>query len=434
MLIKVVTQKLLLLSLSLVCIIGSIQGQENTETTEPSTSTETAAPKTTNYKWQTPAGIYTDPSSFFSLHGYVNGVYAGKSPHWTNSDPTQLGKPAQLLVPKTDKSAFQFDAALVISSEITQKTRVLIETHFVSDPSNSGAAGPGGLTIAMTEATASYDLASEYLTVSAGLFWVPFGIVNTDWLGAQNLFGLIPRASGVIPVHYNEKGVRLNGAISISRKIGINYVVSLGNGVENMNISGQSSFDKNDDKTFAGRIGVFPGLGDKLSIGLSYLRGQLSATGDSSLGATNVLRYPSTIRASGVDVTFIMDNFKLRGYGIISTQDLLTSGGLTGASEDLSIDRQGAAIEASYTITISKKLPTLIPKVRFDWVNIGSLGTNGSGDVAVATYTTYVTSFGLNIGINQFVYFSFDYNIAREHKGQAEHDNDRFLAKMTAQF
>ena len=34
------------------------------------------------YQWKIPGGKYIDPVSFFSLHGYVNAVYAGESPEW----------------------------------------------------------------------------------------------------------------------------------------------------------------------------------------------------------------------------------------------------------------------------------------------------------------------------------------------------------------
>ena len=130
-----------------------------------------------NYQWVTPAGEYLDPTSFFSMHGYVNAVYAGESEEWTNPDPTQLGGPGQLLVPNTVNSSFQYDFALILSSEISERTRILVESHYVSDPSGGGAAGPGGITIAITEAAASFDLIPKYLTITGGLFWSPFGII-----------------------------------------------------------------------------------------------------------------------------------------------------------------------------------------------------------------------------------------------------------------
>ena len=127
----------------------------------------------TNFSWQTPAGNYTDPTSFFSLHGYVNGVFAGTSKDWLAPDPTKLGPPGQLLVPNTKNSSFAYDFALIFGSELTERTRILLETHYVVDPSGSGAAGPGGITVAITEAAGSFDIIPKYLTMTAGLFWSP---------------------------------------------------------------------------------------------------------------------------------------------------------------------------------------------------------------------------------------------------------------------
>ena len=67
-----------------------------------------------------------------------------------------------------------------------------MEIHLVNSPSGTGAAGPGGLTLVLTEANAKFKLYKNYANIAAGIFWVPFGIHNNDWLGAQNLFTTIP--------------------------------------------------------------------------------------------------------------------------------------------------------------------------------------------------------------------------------------------------
>lgn len=255
----------------------------------------------TDFRWQTAAGDYLDPSSFFSLHGYVNGIYGSKSEGWTDPDPTQLGAPGQLLVPNTPNSSFQYDFAIIISSELSERTRIVFESHYVSNPSGNGTAGPGGITIAITEAAASYDLIPQYLTFTAGLFWSPFGIINEDWLGAQNNFSLVPRASGAYPVHYNERGIRINGYHHFSDNAGINYVMSIGNGVSNFNISGQQSFDNSNGKTVVGRVGIFPGLGKDLEIGISAMSGKMREVEDLSLPIGNSARYRNSADVFGID-------------------------------------------------------------------------------------------------------------------------------------
>ena len=86
------------------------------------------------FRWDTVAGAYLDPTSIFALHGYVNGVYASASPDWTAPDPTRPGPPGQLLVPPPNVASYHFDAGLVLSSQNSPRTSILMETHAVTDP------------------------------------------------------------------------------------------------------------------------------------------------------------------------------------------------------------------------------------------------------------------------------------------------------------
>ncbi len=143
------------------------------------------------FRWTSVAGGYRDPTSVFALHGYVDGVFASASRDWIRPDPTRPGPPGQLLVPNANVASFQFDSGVILSSQISPRTEILVEVHAVTDPSGRGAAGPGGLTLAMTEATASWQIARDVLRVSGGLYWAPFGTVNNDWMGAQNVFSVV---------------------------------------------------------------------------------------------------------------------------------------------------------------------------------------------------------------------------------------------------
>ncbi|MEP2511402.1 MAG: hypothetical protein ABJH72_18675 [Reichenbachiella sp.] len=384
----------------------------------------------TDYSWQTPAGKYLEPSSFFSLHGYVNGVYAGSSDEWTNPDPTQLASPGQLLVPNSDNSSFQYDFAIIIGSELTERTRVAVEAHYVSDPSGRGAAGPGGLSIAVTEATGSYDLVPKALTISAGIFWSPFGIINKDWLGAQNKFSLVPRASGAYPVHYNERGIRVNGVFDLSENSAINYVVSLGNGLSNYNLSGQASYDNNDNKTITARIGFYPGLGKDLEIGLSYMNGKLRDGLDATIvNISNPERYGSQTSAFGIDAAYKLDNLSFQGYFVSSKEELSTDG----VNSPGDIKRMGYTGEILYLFeTDLEYLKGIRPKFRYDFIEVDQLYLNGL-NVDSRTLDTRTLSFGSDIVISDNFRFGFDYNISTEN-GQTEIENDRFVGKLIAQF
>lgn len=391
----------------------------------------------TDYNWSTPAGKYLDAVSFFSLHGYVNAVYAGPSEDWTAPDPTQVGKPGQLMVPNTNKSSFLYDFALIFSSEMNERTRIAIETHYVSDPSGQGAAGPGGITIAVTEATGSYDLIPQYLTVSGGIFWSPFGTVNKDWLGAQNAFSFIPRASGAYPIHYNERGIRVNGAFNLGSNAAINYVASIGNGVGKWDLSGQYSVDNNDGKTFTSRVGIFPGLKKDLELGLSWTSGSMRSSGDLNMNIDDPLRYEAGMRAFGIDYRYSKNNFTLRGYSIFSTEDLSDDDSGNSPSD---INRKGSMVEVLYQFPLETKvLKGIQPRLRFDRIKLDQLmmetpaQPSAASDLGVRFLSTNVVSYGVDFIATKNIRFAFDYSAVNE-EGQSELDNNRFVGKLIAQF
>lgn len=385
------------------------------------------------YAWKTAGRHYVVPLAFFSIHGYLEGVFGGPSKDWTAADPTQVGAPGQLLVPNTGDSSFQFDAALFISTDTSAHTRSLIELHLVSDPGGQGAAGPGGLTFAITEASVSWDLYKSYLTLGGGIFWAPFGIVNIDWLGGQALFLLVPRASAAFPAHFNERGVRLNGATSLGKGFGLNYVVSVGNGVHSFDIGGQRSYDADNDKTVIGRVGLFPGLGPDLELGASFAAGTLREAGDATLMPGDARRYPGAFSAFGGDLTWLLGNLELRSYYIYSLESLGTTMGVSPPD----ITRQGLMAEASYRFWVDLpvgNVRAIVPKARFDWLSIDALDATGA---SAANMQTSVYSFGIDFRSAGTVgaVLSLEYHIQDELKGfAAPLDNDRFVARLLARF
>lgn len=383
-----------------------------------------------NYQWKVPAGRYIDPTSFFSLHGYIDSVYGSFSRDWTKADPAQVPGPGQVLVPNSNVSGFQYDAALIVGTEIARDIRAMFESHWVSDPSGSGAAGPGGNTIVVTEAAGSWDLAPSYATLSAGIFWAPFGTVNHDWLGPQNLFTLIPRASAAFPTHWNERGLRLNGAKAFSAGFGANYVVSYGNGVQSWDIGGQSSFDKNENKTVMGRIGLFPGLGKKLEVGASFAAGQLRATPDLTKPVGDPTRSPAKLAASGIDVTYQSDDVTLRSYWINSLEKL---GSIPGEFKQDNLNRNGFMAEAAYDITPQApilKIKTFTPKVRFDWVDVQALT---AASTAANHFKSAVYSVGLGLRPHDRVVVNLEYHIQKE-LSRPELSNNRFVGRLSFGF
>lgn len=385
------------------------------------------------YAWKTAGRHYVVPLAFVSLHGYLEGVFAAPSKDWAAPDPTQVGAPGQLLVPNTGDSAFQYDAALFVSTDISAHTRSLLELHLVSDPSGQGAAGPGGLTFAITEASASWDIYKSYFTLGGGLFWAPFGIVNIDWLGGQSLFLLVPRASAAFPAHFNERGVRVNGARALGKGFGINYVVSLGNGLNSFDIGGQSAFDTDSGKTVITRVGIFPGLGPDLELGLSFADGTLREAGVDSAAPNDARRYPGAFQAYGGDLVWLLGNLELRSYYIYSIEALGTAGGVSPPD----IARQGFMAETSYRFWVDLPLGSvraIVPKARFDWISVDVLNATGAD---TANMQTGVYSVGVDFRSAGTVgaVLSLEYHLQDEIRGfAAALDNDRFVARLLAKF
>ena len=375
--------------------------------------------KKSNFEWQAPGGQYIEPSSFFSMHGYVNAVFGAASAEWENGNFNGIGMPGQSLVPNTSHSAFTSDEALWISSEISEKTSVVMELHLVSSPSGNGAAGPGGLTIVMTEANASWDIIDQYAKVSFGTFWSPFCKVNTEWLGAQNTFSLIPQASGAYLTHYNEKGIRLSGFYQKSDKTGFNYTFTIGNGFNAYDVSGYNSWDFNENKTLNTRIGVFPGFGENFEIGFSAGVGDVSNE-NLALSDTEVSSVKSDFIAVGSDVSLKYKNFISKGYIMYSEKKF---------HQNNTIDMvQGTGIfyEVLYKIKLkSKIIKSCSPKVRIDYLD------NQSDFFLIPDYKFNGYSFGVNIAVNKRFKISLDQNILLENDPLK---NNRFIAKVSAEF
>ena len=372
------------------------------------------------YQWRIPGGQYIDPVSFFSLHGYVNAVFAGDSPEWKQGNFNGIGKPGQIILPNSNVSSFSNDEALWISSEIGERASVMMELHLVNDPSGNGAAGPGGLTFVLTEANLRYKLYKNYLSISAGTFWSVFGIQNQDWLGAQNLFSTIPLASGAYVTHFNERGIRLDGSIN-KENWGFNYVFSVGNGFNAWDVSGYNSFDLNSNKTFNGRVSVFPGLGKDLNIGFSYGQGLLFEQ-DLEADPLSKQFFNNEFQAWGMDVVGQWKALKIRSY-MISSQIMLSSN--TQESRDL--PAMGFMTELSYKIEVGEKLgiDAVIPKFRFDYLDQTHFDTLSS-DI----YQTI--SLGLNFQIQKNYVVSLDYNWIEEKNYKL--NNNRLVVRASANF
>lgn len=198
------------------------------------------------------SGRYVDPESRFSLQGYVTGTFADFQEDFLEND---FPAPGQLLVPRTDTNSFHYDWAMFLASRLSEDLRFVVETHFV--PKADGSFQPDIVTTEALVTWLPFQNKSAF-RISLGQYWAPFAGVNDDWLSAVNVFATVPFAARVFPLHFNERGVAADGEFDLGGGRGLNYVVSLGNGVSGMSIDEQHAFDQNGNKTLMGRLGFFP--------------------------------------------------------------------------------------------------------------------------------------------------------------------------------
>jgi len=380
------------------------------------------------YQWKIPGGKYVDPVSFFSLHGYVNALYAGPSDQWMEGSTNGLGYPGQMNIPLTNTSSFGQDAALWIGSEIAEDISLVLEIHLhkngsghhgeFEDISPENAKAYIGLFV--TEANVRVKLIDHYLNVSAGTFWSVFGIQNKDWLSAQNLFSTMPMASGAYLSHYNDIGVRFDGFLN-KGNWGVNYVFAVGNGYDEWSIDGFGHADINENKTINGRVSIFPGFGENLNIGMSYGQGLFAQYDHHNVDPTSPGIYDHSFEALGVDLTGQWKNLSLRSYYISSSEKYVND------QEQFDLPHTGFMAELKYDFPMEGKLGinTIIPKFRFDTLDKSQFIEETSDE-----YQTI--SAGLNIEIKKNVVFAIDYNWFEEKYNKL--DNDRLIARITANF
>ena len=322
----------------------------------------------------TPSGLYSDPASFFRVHGYATLRYGFVQ----DQLGTTVERAAQILVsqpsPRSgeNEGGFRSDAAVFIGAEPFEGLSSTVELHFVGN----------GLDPVLTEAKLTYDFlpAAPERAVSArlhaGRYWWPFGIHDREWFSAVNRFPLIsPVAGEVVPAHYNEVGLMLEGEALLSSTFGLNLALSIGNGVPGFTVRDAvrlTGFDFDGELAASGRIAAYVNSDDLLlEIGLSGAAGSLrNGTTPTPLetlqagvldpsfqyspqqiaqlrGLQPVNEIPASFRAAGVDLTLRSGGFIIDGYVYISEESLDRVELLASGLPD-SLPRQGFNVEVGY--------------------------------------------------------------------------------------
>jgi hypothetical protein len=295
---------------------------------------------------KTASAAYATPSLVFVAHGYATVGFALPSDDFGS----EAGATPQILVsgisPRVgrNRGGFRSDGALFIGGE-TGRVSTNLELHFVGT----------GLDPVMTEAKLSYDFFDDDedlgLRIIGGRYWWPFGAHDQEWFSNVNAFSLVSvAATEVVPAHYNEVGVALEGEYgSPSSDIGLNWILSVGNGVPGFDLGGnvrETAFDYNGNRTLTGRAGIVYSGSVELDAGMSLSSGRLRAGTDMAFELDDARRHAATFLAFGPDLELQWKDLALRTYLYVSDESFDDPSG--SANLDV-LERVGATIEPSYT-------------------------------------------------------------------------------------
>lgn len=374
-------------------------------------------------KRETPSGRYGDPSSFFFLHGYTTVTYAD----FENQFGTAPGETSQILVAGSSarsgkhESGFKNDTALFIGSELSNNLKGVFEIHFVGN-----ARDPVITESKITWEPIETEEGHPSLRITGGRYWWPFGAHSHEWFSALNNFNLLsPAAAEVLPAHFNELGVMLEGEWLFKEDLGVNYLVSVGNGVSSFELSDNvggglsNTYDHDSNRTVTTRLGVFPGV-ENFNFGLSFAKGALRDGIDTSYAVTDSRRYQSDFEAYGVDANYTFKKLDLSGYWYFSEETLDGGAALT------SLDRNGGTLDVIYNLTEEAPLfKDLDLKLRASTVKDATL-SNG-------TFRRSQYGFGINARPHEFFLLKAEYYIQTEDN-IPDIDNDGFVLSGTVEF
>ena len=371
------------------------------------------------YRKYSASAQYGAVSSFFFLHGYITMTFAELEDDFgalSNATPQILLSGISSRTGKNE-SGFQHDAAVFVGSQPVESVHGVLELHFVRDALNP----------VVTEAKLTWDILDDVenpfaLRLTAGRFWWPFGIHSKEWMSAANKFNLVsPAAAEVVPAHYNEVGVMLQGETEVTDGIGINSFLAVGNGVSSFELRDNvfsNAFDANGDRTVTTGLEIVPAeLG--LRVGASLAFGGLREGNDTvNYPVNDSRRFAADFTAYGVYATLAHEcGFDGSGYLYWSEERLA-------GVQDLS--RIGATLEASYKVDLPlKRIRALAPKLRYSFAEEDRLNAEFFGQNQIA--------FGVNAYLDENFIAKIEYAI-QEETNVAEINNNAFDFSLSMSF
>ena len=374
-----------------------------------------------DFRRKTPSSQYVDPSSFFRLHGYVT-LMLSEAGHelgaGSATPPILVGG----LSPRTGEnvSGFSNDAAIFVGGEPFDGVGTVIELHLIGS----------ALDPVLTEAKITWDFvdgeSSGYgMRLVGGRYWWPFGVHNEEWFSALNRFGLAsPAAAEVVPAHYNELGLMIEGEGALTPGSGVNYSFSVGNGVSSFELEdnvGSTEFDQNGGRTLTGSAEYVLRRKQTVSFGFSGSLGELRAGLDEDIPTIDPRRFAADFSAWGIHATVDGDEgVRLRAYYYASRENFID------ARLDR-LERSGVTLEPEYRFRFER--------TSLRYVSVFARYSEADEEaVSSAVFRRIQYGAGLEAAVKRNLRMRFAYLKQDERNGARVLDNDLLTYALVAEF
>ncbi len=376
------------------------------------------------FRNDTPSERYVSPLADSFFHGYSTLTYAdfgrefGDEPASTRPHlvPDRSSRSGHAPFGPIE-SGFQFDTTLIFGAVPSPNLLITTEMHI-----ERSALDPVITEAKLRWSPSGWTNETWRMRMVMGRYWWPFGIHNEEWFSNVNRFSLVSPAAGeVVPAHYNETGVMLEGEW-VSGRFAWNGLFSLGNGPASFELHDNevhTPYDHNGNRTVTARVGVFPAT-TNLQVGLSFADGVLREGIDvTSFPATDARRFGADFIAYGIDGTYRFEDVETRSYWYWSKEHLE-------AAPIPSLNRNGGTLEVVYALT--KKT-----EGKNGLTANGRVGTVKEVSLMEGTFRRTQYGLGLNWDVTDQILFKLEYFL-HDEQNTRELDNNGFVLSATANF
>lgn len=342
-------------------------------------------------------------SGYLPSHGWHEGMYYGSE----NLD-IQLHAfvNAEYVDPEAGDSTFDtHHANFFITAGLRENLRAHTEFEFEHS----------GDTIEVDQAYLEWA-PKDWLTLTAGRYYSPFGIERFVWYPPTNALVSRPEPlRQIVPGNFYANGLMLSGNLGAEARARFTYEVSLANGLgadaDTSRRGSRQNRDNNSDKALTARLGFSPNT--HLEFGASHHSQDYDDSDRLGLEFT------------GIDVAARWSGWEFRGEYVDATIETELEDTLGEVLRGADFEQDGWYGQLGYTYDWFRIwLPSLTLVTRFDSVDLDA-ASRGAGD-------RDLWSLGLNAAIYEHFRFKAEYRMIDE-EGPAN-DQNVFLSQFVIDF